>query len=189
MEHSAPRSSRPALSTEAFDRLLGWLDSDRDQAGQRYEQIRLSLTRIFISRGCLRSEELADETIDRVAMRLPEFQHSYQGDPALYFYGVAKKIYLEQTRPRSLVFIPPRHVPDEQGERRLDCLDRCLERMTQKNRELIISYYGHEANSEQRKSIARQLEMDANALWVRVHRLRKKLQECVTLCLDGPVPS
>jgi len=31
------------LTQEAFDRLLGWLDPDRESAGEKYEAIRLRL--------------------------------------------------------------------------------------------------------------------------------------------------
>jgi hypothetical protein len=41
------------LSQEAFDALLDWLDSDREQAALKYETIRRSLIKIFTGRGCV----------------------------------------------------------------------------------------------------------------------------------------
>ena len=77
------------LTQENFDQLLAWLDPNREQAGRRYEDIRRKLVKIFVSRGCIIAEELADETINRVAMKVHEIVDTYTGDPALYFYGVA----------------------------------------------------------------------------------------------------
>ena len=74
------------LTQAAFEKLLAWLDTDRDRAGSKYETIRLRLIKIFTCRGCLEVEELADETINRVVSRVDEVASDYQGDhPSLYF--------------------------------------------------------------------------------------------------------
>ena len=52
------------LTQESFDALLNWLDPRREEAGQKYEDIRLRLIKIFTCRGCLEPEDLADETIN-----------------------------------------------------------------------------------------------------------------------------
>lgn len=83
------------ITQESFDTLLGWLDHNREIAGQKYEKIRQRLIRIFAGRGCFEAEELADETINRVTLKLPQFVETYIGEPALYFYGVADKIHHE----------------------------------------------------------------------------------------------
>jgi hypothetical protein len=41
------------LTSEALDRLLEQLDSDRDRAAEKYEQIRQRLIKLFRWRGCL----------------------------------------------------------------------------------------------------------------------------------------
>ena len=73
------------LTQESFDALLNWLDPRREEAGQKYEDIRLRLIKIFTCRGCLEPEDLADETINRVSKKLPDIQDSYEGDPTRYF--------------------------------------------------------------------------------------------------------
>src|SRR5438105_3823358 len=78
-----------------FDSLLDWLDSSREKAGEKYEMIRGGLIDIFHYRGCTGPEDLADVTINRVAKKVHKIRNSYAGDPARYFYGVAKKVYLE----------------------------------------------------------------------------------------------
>ena len=55
------------LSQKAFDDLLDWLASNREQAGHKYEAIRRRLITIFTGRGCCDAEDLADETMNRVA--------------------------------------------------------------------------------------------------------------------------
>src|SRR5689334_14540929 len=102
MSHSHDTSEKTKkdreLTYEVFEALLRWLAPDRDEAGKRYEDIRHRLIRIFACRGCAESDMLADETINRVAQKVGELAATYQGDPALYFYGVANKIYLEQLK-------------------------------------------------------------------------------------------
>src|SRR5512139_2426939 len=78
------------LSPELFDSFLAWLHPDREQAGRRYEGIRLRLIKIFTCRGCSCPEDLADETINRVIVKLPRILQSYRGDPGCYFGGVAR---------------------------------------------------------------------------------------------------
>src|SRR5262245_21687271 len=59
----------PDMTPEEFDRLLLWLNPDRDKAGEKYEWIRKRLIKIFVCRGCNVPEELADKTINRVARK------------------------------------------------------------------------------------------------------------------------
>ena len=68
----SPAKTLHILKQEEFDRLLCWLDPDPERAGLTYEKIRWRLVAILASRGCTSPEELADETIDRVARRVVE---------------------------------------------------------------------------------------------------------------------
>src|SRR2546426_439546 len=87
-----------ALTQDAFDRLLDWLNADRNRAGIRYEEIRSRLIKVFIGRGCMAAEDLADETINRVAARIGDVTRDYEGDPASYFYGVCQNVHFEYVR-------------------------------------------------------------------------------------------
>jgi hypothetical protein len=40
---------------EAFDKLLTWLDPDREKAGDKYQKLHLRLSRIFAAKGLLSS--------------------------------------------------------------------------------------------------------------------------------------
>jgi len=187
MEGSACRKIDPELTEEKFEQLLAWLDRDRDRAGMKYEDIRSQLIKIFIARGCPIPEELADQTINRVARKLNDIVGRYTGDPALYFYGVARMVHLEYLRQ------PPVLMPDlpvqvaEYDERRCKCLQQCVNRLTPKNRELIMAYYGEgkQLNADRRREIAEQMGLEQNALWVRAHRIREKLRQCICECLKN----
>ena len=184
---STSRKRRADLTQETFDQLLAWLDRDRDRAGQRYEEIRSQLIRIFMCRGCPVPEELADETINRVAGKLREISSDYAGDPALYFYGVARMVFLEYQRRKPASLPPPPAVTAEETELRYQCLEQCMERLSARNRELILAYYGEDKQAETgpRKELAERLGIGTNALWIRTHRIRESLRECVIQCLNG----
>src|SRR5262245_20331530 len=139
------QKSKTDLTREALDRLLHWLDRDRERAGQRYEQIRSGLIKVFLCRGSVDPEELADETINRVARKVQEIAESYVGDPALYFYGVAKMVYLEYTRRKIVASHPRRPDAEEETDLRFDCLEQCMQSLSAKNRELILAYYEYES--------------------------------------------
>src|SRR5262245_9271377 len=98
-----PDSLRP----EAFEELLHWLADDRDRAAEKYEAIRARLIRLFICRGAVAAEDLADAAIDRVIHKLPEMGARYKGDPAAYFYRVAQFIWFEHRRKARPVLAPP----------------------------------------------------------------------------------
>jgi DNA-directed RNA polymerase specialized sigma24 family protein len=185
------------LTQDAFDRLLDWLDADRDRAGRKYESIRLRLIKIFTCRGCHQAEELADETINRVVARVVELASGYQGDPALYFYGVSQKVHLEYLRKaHSQPVNFPLATEISQNTQTIDltsdiepeyeCLERCLEQLPPDNRDLVLRYYQQErkAKIEHRKSLATELGIAVNALRIRAHRIRLVLQRCVRDCIE-----
>jgi DNA-directed RNA polymerase specialized sigma24 family protein len=175
------------LTKESFDRLLAWLDPDRDRAGEKYEQIRHRLIKIFTCRGCPEAEVLADETINRVNMKVSEVAAEYVGDPALYFYGVAQKVFLESLRQRHTPVVPPPPQPaSEEEEQAYECLERCMEQLPQSARELVLEYYQNDkrAKIDHRKELARRLGIAQNALRIRAHRIRVTLQQCVRACVE-----
>lgn len=176
-----------SITKEEFDRLLAWLDPDAERAGARYEVIRRGLIDMFIYRGCATPEDLADETINRVAHKLGEIVETYEGDPKLYFYGVAKRLFYEyiKEKPPEAHWHPHASEMPEEMERRLACLDRCIERLTPDNSELILDYYREQkrAKIDVRKRIGERLNLKPTALRVRVHRIREQLEKCVRECL------
>ncbi len=174
------------LTQEAFERLLAWLDPDREQAGRKYEKIRLQLIKIFTCRGCLCPDDLADETINRVAGKIQEIAAGYAGDRSLYFYGVARNVHLEYVRKRHILAPPPAPEPRSESDIEYKCLERCMQRLATTNRELILQYYQEEkqAKIDHRKELAKQIGIGPNALRIQIHRIRKTLQKCLTDCVN-----
>ena len=180
------REKRQDLTRESLDSLLDWLDTDRERAGEKYEKIRSRLIKIFVCRGCRVPEELADQTINRVARKVKDVSEDYDGDPAFYFYGVARNIYLEYSKARP-VALPMRDLPakQEDSDPRLECLERCLDDLSPRNSEIIVAYYGVDEKNkkEGRKRLALAFGIGTNALWIRAHRIRDSLRRCMDDCL------
>src|SRR5882762_362652 len=154
-----PMKKEREISQEAFDKLLTWLDADRDRAGAKYETIRRRLIKIFTCRGCGEADDLADETINRVTTKVADISENYAGEPALYFYGVAQKVHLEylrQSRPRES---PPPVIVVEDDEQEYECLERCLDELSSEPRQLVIEYYQDvkRAKIDHRRKLAEQL--------------------------------
>jgi DNA-directed RNA polymerase specialized sigma24 family protein len=178
--------SKGGPSKEAFEKLLHWLDPDRDKAGEKYEIIRLRLIRIFACRGCSEADDLADQTMNVVASRIDWLVENYQGNPALFFYGVAKKIYQEQLKKKP----PPQLLPPPdktQIERESHCLEECLrQELSLPDRGLVLRY--HEKDKREkirlRKQIASELGITINALRIRVHHIHSRLRPCIEHCLQ-----
>src|SRR4026207_1181025 len=174
------------LSQESFDALLNWLAPEREQAGQRYEEIRSRLIKIFTCRGCYEPEDLADETINRVTTRLQDIRDKFKGDRAKYFDGRTNKGHLEYRRKKQLqdVAVPP--IDSLAVENEFRCLEECLDNLSLENRNLVLQYYQSErkARIDQRKLLAKELGIRLNALRIRAHRIRLTLQECLQNCLD-----
>ncbi len=175
----------PELTAESLDSLLRFLDSESGLAGEKYEAIRRRLVKIFNWRGCTQAEELADETINRVAWKLPSIEGNYVGDPALYFYAVSRNVMHEWLRKRPISTAPP-VTSSEEREVEFECLEKCLEKLTFKNRDLILEYYRDEETGkiEQRKTLADKLGIGLNALRIRAYRVRIKVEGCVLECLS-----
>jgi DNA-directed RNA polymerase specialized sigma24 family protein len=188
-----------AMTPPALDRLLKWLDEGTDSEGQRYLEMSRRLVAYFDRRGCAAPEELADETLNRVARRLEEEGRIETETPAKYCYIVARFVFLEHLRTSqksSLVLSEIQQhsahsqtaQADDAREKMLDCLDRCLRKLTSPERDLITRYYiGKERiKIDNRRSLAESLGITMNALSIRACRIRDKLEECVRRCVKEP---
>ena len=179
------------FSRTDFDALLSWLDSDRDQAGRKYEAIRRRLIKFFTCRGRTDAEDLADDTITRVTLKASKLAKEFVGEPVAYFYGVAQNVFMEALRKRMPTELPPPVEKSEDIEQEFECLDRCMLQLTDGNRELVLEYYQHDkrAKIEHRKALAEKLGVAQNALRIRAHRIRTTLQQCLEGCLAQQRPA
>jgi DNA-directed RNA polymerase specialized sigma24 family protein len=187
-----PAKKVQVLQQNDFDRLLGWLDPDPERAAAQYERIRWRLIAILAARGCSVAEELADETIDRVARRVADIERTYVGDRAIYFLGVMNNVHHEYLKRPTPLPRPAEIEPEdtERKERTYLCLDQCLQKLTTKSRRLIEQYYAADkrAKIDLRKRIAQEFGINVSTLRLRALRIRAVLQACINQCVDVSEP-
>jgi len=191
-------------SESSFKRFLTWLDAGSGREGESYLQMHSRLVTYFDRKNCLSPDDLADETLNRVARRLEEEGEIESEAPAKYCYTVARYVFLESLRSnqdkhvsideaaeqgkRELAAADP---TDEQElkERLLDCLEQCTAKLDPPSRDIIIRYYyGEErAKIENRRAMAESLGISMNALSIRACRIRDKLEDCVGNCSENSV--
>lgn len=186
-----PRNS--AIPPESFEEILTWLNPDREIAGAMYVQLREDLQKLFIWRKCADAEGLTDEVFDRVARKVHDVRLTYEGDPRLYFRAVAnnlvkenfKKIATHVSLDDADLSTQQTKESDDEGERLERCLQRCLQQLSAKKRELILGYYSREkqAKIDYRSQLASGLGITVEALRVRVYRIRESLDGCIKRCL------
>ena len=197
-------SSRETLREEegltqlAFSRLLEWLDDGVDSQGETYLEMRRRLVMYFDRRNRLSADELADETLNRIGRTLEKTTITIR-PPARYCYVVAKFVLLEDFRRErqhvaldesrseaSAIGARLARVDDGMAltERRLECLDRCLDELKPEQRELVVDYYRDTRRQkiERRREIAKRLGISMNALGIRACRIRSQLETCVETC-------
>ena len=175
---------------EHFDSLLQWLNPDRERAAEKYLAIRQSLIKIFTWKGSADAEALADETLDRVMSRVSELRGTYEGDPSLYVYGVARNVLKEQRRAqvKSVELadsVPENRTTDIDNERINVCMERCLASLSPSNRTLVLDYYSRDRMEKisNRNELADRLHIAPQQLRVQMFRIRNKLSKCIETCM------
>jgi RNA polymerase sigma factor (sigma-70 family) len=186
-----PRNSE--VPPESFNEILAWLNPDRQIAGTIYVQLRHDLAKIFVWNKCADPEGLTDEVMDRVARKVLHLRETFEGDPRLFFYGVAKNLIKESPKKvKTHVSLDDTDLPaisatdiDETAEMQEECLNSCLQSLSSEKRALILAYYAKEkqAKIDHRTELAQQLGTSVETLRVRAHRIRATLEECILRCL------
>ena len=176
---------REPPSEEAFNKLLAWLDPDSTKAAEKYQRIQFRLIKIFAAKGHVDPESLADETLNAVCLKIDWLLTNYSGNPALFFFGVAKKIHLEQI-PKNIPQIPS---PPDNSEIEAGCLclEKCLKTAVNADEGNWVLRY-HEGRGQQRiqnrKLLADELGISINALRIRVFHIQARLRPCIEDCLE-----
>ena len=198
--------NRRALSRPALDAMLERLGHDQDLAGLKYQEIRAALIRYLRCGGCLTPEEHADEVINIVAERVLENKPFNSSNPNAHFFAVARNLLRDYWKKRDRQPLPleelppglqPFHDPEEEqqerarretSERQAECLDRCLRELAVEEYDLILRYYMNEKaeKTRGRREIAGETGKSINALRVKAHRIRKKLERCCDECMQLP---
>jgi hypothetical protein len=186
-----------SLTPTAFHSLLSWLDQGRKSDGQTYLEMRRRLVAYFDRKNCRAPDDLADETMNRVARKLEELVTIETETPAKYCYVMARFVFLEELRARTkdqrlhAEIRQENSAAEDQGnreiqERRMDCLRQCAAKLDSASRDLILRYYigAEKVKIDNRRALARALAITTNALSIRACRIREKLELCVRECVD-----
>ena len=177
------------LGREELDALLARLDPDPERAARIYLELHRKLVRLFDWRSVQPSEELADEVLNRAARRFREGVLPTHEDPFPYLRGIAFLVYKEVVRREAVPppwMPPPDEAPDPEAERRLEALERCLDSLPADQRKLVVDYHGDGDRIRIRQQIGAELGISLQTLRLRIHRLRKRLEDCLRTLLSHP---
>jgi RNA polymerase sigma factor (sigma-70 family) len=189
------------LTKDSLRRLLVWLDGGTDSDGYSYVEMRRRLRDYFVRKNCSTADDLADETLTRVARRLEEEGITLAETPARYCYIVARFVFLEhlrETKAHPIVtqvsgdLAPQPSTPSAADaaetagmqEKLLACLQKCIEELDPLNRRIITRYYigSERVKIDNRRELAESLGLSVNALTIRACRIRTRLEACVRRC-------
>jgi DNA-directed RNA polymerase specialized sigma24 family protein len=184
------------LTQTEFDKFLALLDDDREQAGVKYERLRVRLVKFFEWRNCETPEELTDTVFDRVTKKITAGEQIQNIN--VYAVAVAQFVFKEDCRKRTHLFHSIEDNPgmenlivanspaelNETDDLRLDCLDRCLAEFSDEQRRLVTAYYDTDERTmiAMRKRLAEASGISLNTLRIRVCRLKAKLEDCTKNC-------
>jgi DNA-directed RNA polymerase specialized sigma24 family protein len=173
---------------EEFDKLLHWFHPDRNIAAGDLAKLQNRLVQIFTGRGCVDADELAYEVINRVAVRIETVVDKYPSAASccLAFVENVHREWLRDQKTRINAREPPKPRPADELEREDRCLEQCLNQLDQAERGLFVRYFEGEGRARiiARDKLAEELEITANALRIKAHRLRKRVRLCIEKCLS-----
>jgi DNA-directed RNA polymerase specialized sigma24 family protein len=190
------------LTQTGFDKFLALLDDDREQAGAKYERLRVRLVKYFEWRNSETPEELTDAVFDRITKKITAGEQIRNINA--YSLTVAGFVFKEDLRSRPRLFqsiedgtgmenLIVANSPRELGETvdlRLDCLDKCLSEFPDEHRRLVTAYYDTDERTmiAMRKALADAAGISLNTLRIRVCRLKAKLEDCTKdCCREGSI--
>ena len=199
----------PGLGAESWDDLFNFLDPQRRNASTAPIAIRMrkagarkscaNSSASSPAARCANPEDLATETILGSPPSARDVDVSSFTDRVGYFYGVARNVVHEvhrsgqrESRARESFIqevtklAPPDPDAWKHAEAVRACLERCLGKLPQSARQLILRYYTNEGSQKiaSHRALADELGKSVNALRIEAHRIRKTLQECMFSCLS-----
>lgn len=192
--------TQSTLGGDDLNRLLLRLDSDQKDAWKKHEEIRRTLVKFFEWNRCLRAEELADDTLARVARKLETEEIQ---DVRAFARGVARYVLLEESKkqwreisiedlPAAQKAVADTRDPEREIVESIDqqvinaCLQQCRGKLRPADSQFVIGYYSADGEKQKvhRQKLAEAEGMTMTALRTRANRLREKLEQCVTFCLE-----
>jgi DNA-directed RNA polymerase specialized sigma24 family protein len=175
------------VTREKFADFLEWLSPGGEGAGEAYERLRFRLCTFFSQRRCRFPDELADETINRLMLKIAEVNVE---NKLAYCYGVAKNVYREALRKERYYLSVDEVTVAAQApvERSFseECLDKCLAELPTESRNLILEYFSEVrlAKIELRRRLSEGFDVTQTALRMRVVRTKQRLKLCVQECMS-----
>jgi DNA-directed RNA polymerase specialized sigma24 family protein len=196
MTRSANDKALKTLREDSFNALLRALHPDREQASVEYERLRLRLVRFFQWQGESSAEDLADESIDRLAMKIERGEQIL--DLRNYLHGIARMVVREsrQRRRREQTLVERAthflHLAgkDPAAEELYRAMEIGMDQIPPESRDLLLRYYsadGRSAGIANRERIAAELGISLNALRNRALRLRTELERTTLNTLKSSV--
>jgi DNA-directed RNA polymerase specialized sigma24 family protein len=194
LTNTPPSQSKWAPTPQSFEKLLAAFDSDREEAGEIYENVRVKLLRYFERYGITDTDRYVDITLDRVMRRLDEGE--VVANIMAFIYAVASYVRMEAWNEQKQLRDAEVEIKKDFDQRQQEdvvaesprqlCLDRCLNDLPVETRILIIDYYSAErsAKIKLRRQMAKSLGVEMNALRIRAHRIRLGLETCVQKCVS-----
>lgn len=153
-----------------------------------HQETRAKLMSFLQRHGSFAPDDEADECFFRLwkAISKGEEIQSVEG----FLFGVAKNVRKERARqPRTIILLSDVSADSssDRAERLDHCLSHCLKNLPPDERKLFLAYHSAEGKNlvELRRSLAERHGLTAEALRLRVHRIRKNLDSCLEKCLKA----
>lgn len=187
-----PMPRKTDITEDDFRRLMRLFAADDETAAREYEEIRRGLIRYFRFRGCENEEDLADETMNRVAVKSAKVVFDGRVKLITYFLSFASRIYLEHLKQQRRMIQKAgelrneylRAIADDSAPNgRRECLDKCLGASKPGDRSLLIGYYSGDRNPSHRRELAKEHGISLINLHTRASRIRSRVADCVRSCL------
>ncbi len=179
--------NKQEITPDNFARFLAWLAPDAETAGVEYERLRFRLINYFANRNCRFAEDLTDETINRVTLKIGA---EIIENKMAFVYGFAKNIYLESLRKENNhLNIDEINVAAQAQSEDIKFssqhLEKCLNELSAENRSLILDYFSEDkqAKIDLHKRLSETLQTTQTALRMKIVRIKQKLKLCLEDCM------
>jgi DNA-directed RNA polymerase specialized sigma24 family protein len=159
--------------------LLAIFDADAQRAEEKYQELYRRLVRYFEWNQSEEPADLAQEALKRGFAKLHQGQKITIGDPAGYFFGIARNLIRESWKVRPQEQLEDQEFPEtpssfqdlNSSEQKI-FLKECLEHLSNEELEMLLAYVDGDGEEWGYKA-----GLTPIALRIRIHRLRKRLEE------------
>jgi RNA polymerase sigma factor (sigma-70 family) len=162
--------------------MLSIVDPDPAEAVVRYRRLLADLTRSLEYHGCRDADDVASESVYRGLKRLAGGADTAKAGLRAYIFGIAKNVARErQRKSRELTLTEEEWAvhssqTKEHAEVEARLMLTLLDDLAAVDRTMLVRYYS-EDDDDEHKAHAKELGIKVGNLRVKVHRLKKRLQE------------